>query len=39
MLLLAITGEQKSNLSGGFKLKPITTCHIQIYYKNIMKIL
>ena len=39
MLLLAITNEQKSNLSGEFKLKLISTCHIRIYYKNIMKIL
>ena len=39
MLLMAITNEQKSNLSGEFKLKLITTCHIRIYYKNIMKIL
>lgn len=25
MLLLAVTGEKKSNLNGGFKLEPVTT--------------
>lgn len=30
MLLLAITGEKKSNLNGGFKLEPVTTYHLRI---------